>query len=191
MDFRRSAHPADGFFRVACIARSTMSTATVLPSGSCRARKPGIRARVASYRSYGPQSETHAASRCSAVAAREARYPPKQTEASTALLAGCSAYVRFGWEHPARYRLMFAASGFAPNALETFTLIEETIARCVRAGTSASDDPHRDTFLVWAGLHGIATLEKPARPDYRRLGLVDRPAAVALITRRLARLTTV
>lgn len=109
-------------------------------------------------------------------------------EPSAALSAGSAAYVEFGWHHPARYRLMFAAGGFAPNAVETFTLIEDTIARCVEVGTSRSDDPHRDTFLLWAGLHGIATLEKPARADYRRLGPIDRPAAVGVITQRLAQL---
>ena len=110
-------------------------------------------------------------------------------EASSALIAGCVAYVQFGWDQPARYRLMFAAGGFAPNAVETFAIIEDALTRCVRLGVSRSDDPHRDTFLLWAGLHGIATLEKPARPDYRRLGALDRPAAIRLIVQRLAVLT--
>ena len=106
-----------------------------------------------------------------------------------ALLAGCSAYARFGWEHTARYRLMFASSGFAPNAVETFTLVENAIARCVEHGSSASTDPHHDAFLVWVALHGITTLEKPSRTDYLRLGALDRPAAVHTLVRRQARLT--
>lgn len=105
---------------------------------------------------------------------------------AAALLAGCGAYVRFGWDHRARYRLMFADSGFAPNAVNTFTLIENTIAECVRHGRSTSTDPHGDTFLLWVALHGIATLQKPARPDYLRLGPLDRPAAVQVLVRRLA-----
>jgi AcrR family transcriptional regulator len=107
---------------------------------------------------------------------------------AVALLAGCAAYVQFGWDHRARYRLMFAAAGFAPNAVDTFTLIEQTIARCVDTGASTSTDPHGDTFLLWVALHGIATLERPSRSDYLRLGPLDRPAAVQVLARRIARL---
>jgi AcrR family transcriptional regulator len=99
------------------------------------------------------------------------------------------AYVRFGWEHPARYRLMFAAGGYAPDAVATFTLVREAIAHCVTAGASASDDPLTDTWLLWAALHGVATLEKPARSDYLRLGPLDRPAMLETLIRRIARLT--
>ena len=106
----------------------------------------------------------------------------------SALLAGCSAYVRYGWEHAARYRLMFAASGFAPNAVETFALVEDAIAGCVEHGSSTSTDPHGDAFLVWVALHGITTLEKPSRADYLRLGALDRPAAIHTLVRRLAKL---
>jgi len=59
---------------------------------------------------------------------------------------------------------------------------------CVQAGISASDDPHTDTWLLWAALHGVATLEKPARPDYLRLGPLDRPAMLETLIRRIARL---
>jgi AcrR family transcriptional regulator len=107
---------------------------------------------------------------------------------SDALMAGCSAYVRFGWEHRARYRLMFAAKGFAPNAGETFDQVERAIIRCVQAGASVSTDPHADAFLLWVAMHGIATLEKPDRADYLRLGPLDRPALVHTLVMRLARL---
>lgn len=105
-----------------------------------------------------------------------------------ALVAAGRAYVEFGWRHPARYRLMFAADGYAPDAVATFALIEAAITSCVRAGASDSDDPHTDTWLLWAALHGVATLEKPARPDYLRLGPLDRPAMLETLTRRIARL---
>jgi AcrR family transcriptional regulator len=103
-----------------------------------------------------------------------------------ALLAGCGAYVQFGWDHRARYQLMFAESGFAPNAVNTFTRIESALTECVRCGQSTSADPHQDTFLLWAALHGIATLQKPARREHRRLGPLDRPAAVSTLVHRLA-----
>ena len=112
-----------------------------------------------------------------------------QDDPVPALVAAGLAYVRFGWEHPARYRLMFAAGGYAPDAVATFTLVSEAIAHCVRAGASASDDPHTDTWLLWAALHGVATLEKPARSDYLRLGPLDRPAMLETLIRRIARLS--
>jgi AcrR family transcriptional regulator len=106
-----------------------------------------------------------------------------------ALLAACSAYVHFAWGHRARYQLMFAAQGFAPDAVATYQAIEEALRRCVAAGRSSSVDPHGDTFLLWVAMHGIATLSRPSRDDYLRLGPLDRPAIVLELVRRLARLT--
>jgi hypothetical protein len=97
--------------------------------------------------------------------------------------------VRFAWDHPARYRLMFAADGYAPGAVATFALVEGAIRGCVAAGASASEDPRADTWLLWAALHGVATLEKPARSEYLRLGPPDRPALLETLIRRIARLT--
>jgi AcrR family transcriptional regulator len=111
-----------------------------------------------------------------------------QADPARALVAAGLSYVRFGWEHPARYRLMFAASGYAPDAVATFVLVKEAIMNCVQAGVSASDDPHTDTWLLWAALHGVATLEKPARSDYLRLGPLDRAAMLETLIRRIARL---
>jgi AcrR family transcriptional regulator len=111
-----------------------------------------------------------------------------QDDPRSALIAAGRAYVRFAWEHPARYRLMFDASGYAPNAAATFALVEGAIRDCVDADVSASDDPHTDTWLLWAALHGVATLEKPARADYLRLGPLDRPAMLETLIRRITRL---
>jgi hypothetical protein len=83
---------------------------------------------------------------------------------------------------------MFAAGGYAPDAVATFALVEEAIRNCVSDGTSTSDDPQTDTWLLWAALHGVATLEKPARSDYLRLGPLDRPAMLEILIRRVARL---
>lgn len=113
-----------------------------------------------------------------------------QDEPAAALVAAGGAYVGFAWEHPARYRLMFDASGYAPDAVATFALVREAIRACAEAGVSASDDPQADTWLIWAALHGVATLEKPARLDYLRLGPLDRPALLETLIRRIARLTT-
>jgi AcrR family transcriptional regulator len=113
-----------------------------------------------------------------------------QDDPARALVAAGHAYVRFAWEHPARYRLMFAAAGYAPDAVATFALVEEAIGNCVSAGASTSDDPHTDTWLLWAAFHGAATLEKPARSEYLRLGPLDRPAMLETLTRRIARLVS-
>jgi hypothetical protein len=48
---------------------------------------------------------------------------------------------------------------------------------------------YTDTWLLWAALHGVATLEKAARSDYLRLGPLDRPAMLETLIRRIARLT--
>jgi AcrR family transcriptional regulator len=111
-----------------------------------------------------------------------------QDDPSRALIAAGLAYVQFGWDHPARYRLMFAAAGYAPDAVATFTLVEQAIRKCAAAGVSASEDPHTDTWLMWAALHGVATLEKPARTDYQRLGPLNRPAMLETLIRRITRL---
>ncbi len=104
-------------------------------------------------------------------------------------MAAGYAYVDFGWRHPARYRLMFTASGYAPDAVATFALVQEAIAACAEAGASASEDPRSDTWLLWAALHGVATLERPARADYLRLGRLDRPALLETLIRRVTRLS--
>jgi AcrR family transcriptional regulator len=111
-----------------------------------------------------------------------------QDDPVRALIAAGRAYVQFAWDHPARYRLMFAAAGYAPDAVATFTLIEQAIRKCAAAGASASEDPHTDTWLMWAALHGVATLEKPARTDYQRLGPLNRPAMLETLIRRTTRL---
>jgi AcrR family transcriptional regulator len=105
------------------------------------------------------------------------------------LVAGCLAYVRYGWQHRSRYRFMVAGTGFAPNAVTTFLRVEDALRACVAAGLSASDDPHADAFLLWVAMHGMATLEKPDREQLQRLGPLDRPALTGKLARRLAGLT--
>lgn len=107
------------------------------------------------------------------------------SEPRAALGAAAHAYVNFGWRHRARYRLMFAASGYAKHAVNTYLLVEETISGCRMGSEGADDDPHRDTFLLWVALHGIATLEKPERSDLLRLGPLDRDAAIDQLVDRL------
>jgi AcrR family transcriptional regulator len=111
-----------------------------------------------------------------------------ETDPVDSLLAAARAYVTFGWDHRARYRMMFATTGFAPDAVATFSLVEAVITNCVSAGRSSSEDPHADAFLVWVGMHGMATLEKPDRESLRRLGPLDRPQLLERMVRRLAKI---
>lgn len=106
------------------------------------------------------------------------------------LIDAARAYVRFGWEHTPRYRLMFAADGYAANAVNTFALFTGLLQDCVDDGFSSSVDTRADTWILWAACHGVATLAKPSRSDYRRLGALDRPAMLDAMIRRLARFDT-
>ena len=74
----------------------------------------------------------------------------------------------------------------APDAIRTFDRIRTALQACVDSGTSTSADPHADAFLVWVGMHGMATLEKPRRADLRQLGPLDRVALTESLARRLA-----
>lgn len=105
------------------------------------------------------------------------------------LTAAGRAYVDFAWANRARYLMMFDADGYAVNAIDTFTLVQSLIAACADSGVGHSTDPRLDTWMVWAALHGVATLEKPARPEQRRLGTLDRPAMLDTMIARLARLS--
>jgi AcrR family transcriptional regulator len=109
-----------------------------------------------------------------------------RARADERLIDASRAYVRFGWEHSARYRLMFAADGYAANAVDTFALFTVLLQDCIDAGLSGSADPRADTWMVWAACHGVATLAKPARSDYLRLGALDRPAMLDAMVERLA-----
>ncbi len=99
------------------------------------------------------------------------------------LVAGCQAYVAFGLEHPARYRVLFsrqlppapdpeAPDPEAPDPIpvgpdgrpqlevgaEAFTLLLQAIEACVTAGASASADVVADATAVWVALHGTVSL---------------------------------
>lgn len=98
------------------------------------------------------------------------------------LVTGCQAYVAYGMEHPARYRVLFARA-FPPTVTggprpeptigspslllddrfpaaggEVFALLVDGIERCVIAGGSTSDDPFTDATAVWVSLHGTVSL---------------------------------
>jgi AcrR family transcriptional regulator len=106
-----------------------------------------------------------------------------------ALLAICIAYFTWGRAHVERYRAMFAPEGYGPESGNSLAFLEEAITACVSAGESASTDVHGDAFMLWAAMHGMTTVPRPARRDDWRLGSSDRGALFASMVRRIAQLT--
>lgn len=79
-----------------------------------------------------------------------------------------SAYVRFGMDHPALYKLMFASEelpakqGDFPElqgaAEAAFDLLTGLLERMQRQGFLRAGDPEADGLSVWAHVHGLASL---------------------------------
>jgi AcrR family transcriptional regulator len=99
------------------------------------------------------------------------------------LLAGCQAYLDYGFGHRARYGLLFSPRGRAPEeycqpvpigpdgspvlefGAEAFSLLVRGIEGCVAAGVSASGDVLADATAVWVALHGAVAL-RTALPGF-------------------------
>jgi AcrR family transcriptional regulator len=122
------------------------------------------------------------------------------------LVAGCEAYVAFGLERPARYRVLFSerrpdsASNWRdycrPVALvpgtspvlefgaESFALLVNALATCIAAGRSESTDAFADSTAIWVALHGTVSLTSATagfpwpKPDDFVRGFVLRLARV-------------
>ena len=79
-----------------------------------------------------------------------------------------SAYVRFGTDNPALYKLMFASEelpakrGQYPElqaaAESAFGLLTDMLGRMQRRGLLRAGDPEADARTVWAHVHGLASL---------------------------------
>lgn len=86
-----------------------------------------------------------------------------------ALRGGCLAYLRWAHDEPGGYALLFTSrretllSPTGPTGTEAFDALAARIAGCQEAGVAREGDPQRMAMLVWAGLHGLATLTT-ARP---------------------------
>jgi AcrR family transcriptional regulator len=85
------------------------------------------------------------------------------------LRAGCLAYCRFATEHPNAYRVLFGRapqsqppSSPPPDSIEvgaeTFDLMVQAVAACIRAGVAPAADPLRVAISLWTALHGIVSL---------------------------------
>jgi AcrR family transcriptional regulator len=104
------------------------------------------------------------------------------------LRAGCAAYLRFADQRPGQYRVLFSRyqhladrpPSRATMRAEAFNLLVTTVRDCASVGQIASDDPHGDAVIIWAALHGYATLRAS-------LPLFDWPAPQAALDRILSR----
>jgi len=79
-----------------------------------------------------------------------------------------SAYVRFGMDHPALYKLMFASEELTAKSDEypeleaaadaAYGLLTGMLERMQRRGILRAGDPEADGLSVWAHVHGLTSL---------------------------------
>ena len=102
------------------------------------------------------------------------------------LRAGGLAYLRFAFERPGLYRLMFsppatdqlAQSPFASDpGAQCLAVLHEAIAACRTEGYLPEADPMRMAFVLWSTVHGAASLVLQGRAPIRPGG---DPAAEAI-----------
>ncbi len=98
------------------------------------------------------------------------------------LRAACSAYVAYGVEHPATYRVIFTRHRpselptVATAAANVFQVLVDLLEECAAAGLRDGGDAFEDAVALWLGVHGLASLP-PAHPRFPwpdRDHLVDR-----------------
>ena len=98
--------------------------------------------------------------------------PAGRGAAVEALRAGCLAYLRWAHDDPGGYQVLFGArretrsvgpDGSSDTA--AFTSLKEGIGFCQATGVGREGDITRMATLLWASLHGLATLV-PTRPEF-------------------------
>lgn len=95
--------------------------------------------------------------------------PAERGDVAGALRGGCLAYLQWAADEPGGYALLFTSRRDTllpggPSGTEAFDALIGGIAACQQAGVARDGDPHRMAMLVWAGLHGLASLTT-ARPS--------------------------
>ena len=77
------------------------------------------------------------------------------------------AYVRFGFDHPGPYRILFMSKPSAAPEWWTHERVQESasfmhlvgaIQRCLDAGVIVPGDPIQIAVVVWAAVHGVTSL---------------------------------
>lgn len=87
-----------------------------------------------------------------------------ETEPERRLRALGAAYLRFAREEPQAYRIMFqldqradAYPEYAAKELRSWEILREAVARAVESGVFCGD-PTSIAHVMWAGVHGLASL---------------------------------
>jgi AcrR family transcriptional regulator len=108
-------------------------------------------------------------------------------DAAGALQGGCLAYLEWARDEPGGYALLFTSRRDTmldidgPSGTVAFDALTGGVAACQQAGLAHDGDPARIAMLVWAALHGLATLAA-ARPG------IDWPPSEDLVDDLLQRL---
>jgi AcrR family transcriptional regulator len=108
----------------------------------------------------------------------------------TCLLVLAQTYIRFAFEHEARWRLIFehpmespAPEWFSAQVARAFALVEERLLRLApHRGRAAA---HQAALALWSGVHGVCVLGLTRRLDTDGVDSVQALAA-SLITHYLA-----
>jgi AcrR family transcriptional regulator len=82
-----------------------------------------------------------------------------KTDPGAVLLARARAYCRFALDHPGLYRVMFETERpESERGQASFQALVQVIERCQKAGVTEEADTFGLAALLWAGLHGLASL---------------------------------
>ncbi len=80
------------------------------------------------------------------------------------LRAASNAYVAYGIEHPATYRVLFTRHrpsempSVAADAADVFQVLLDLLEECRATGARAGGDAFEDAVVLWLGLQGLASL---------------------------------
>lgn len=85
------------------------------------------------------------------------------------LRKGCRAYIQFGLDHPAHYRVTFMmpdvteSGGDEPCKSEeagdrAFACLVGSVSACIKAGYFRCPDPKLTSEMIWSAMHGLVAL---------------------------------
>jgi AcrR family transcriptional regulator len=87
---------------------------------------------------------------------------PLQRDAISYLRALSRAFIQFGVEHPAHYRLLSTIridGGRVPDAAQAaWDLVSKPVGTLARRGSLGTSDPRAAILATWAMLHGLITI---------------------------------
>ena len=113
------------------------------------------------------------------------------SEPVIALRAALGAFIGYGLQHPARYRLLFSDPSLPSDgalkekAFASFTAFLRIVETCQRVGSLPTGDPIRLSGLIYAAVHGAIDLEIGGRANGEK-GLANVADTVGLLLRLLA-----